>query len=139
MIEMTLSLVPEQGASVSAPEQAPLLEQLVALRLENATLRAGHAVLQERIRELEARLGQSSSNSSRPLSADPPQAPTRPTPPPSGRKRGGQPDHRGTCRALLRIDAVSRACTRTYGAARGPDLFGRAFRAAFRARRRNAE
>jgi len=62
--------------------------------------------LQARIRELEARLGQNSSNSSRPPSADPPQAPPRPKTPPTGRKRGGQPGHRGTCRALLPVEEV---------------------------------
>src|SRR4051794_938309 len=62
--------------------------------------------LQERIHDLEARLGQNSANSSRPPSSDPPQAPVRPTAPPSGRKRGGQPGHRGACRRLLPIDAV---------------------------------
>jgi transposase len=62
--------------------------------------------LQARIRELEARLGQTSANSSRPPSADPPQAPRRPKPPPSGRKRGGQPGHRGAFRALLPIEQV---------------------------------
>src|SRR5215208_4612270 len=62
--------------------------------------------LQERIRELEARLGQTSANSSRPPSSDPPQAPARPKAPPSGRKRGGQPGHRGACRALLPVEQV---------------------------------
>ena len=57
--------------------------------------------LQARIRELEARLGQNSANSSRPPSSDPPQTPARPKAPPSGRSRGGQPGHRGTYRALL--------------------------------------
>jgi transposase len=60
----------------------------------------------ERIRELEARLGQTSANSSRPPSSDPPQAPARPKAPPSGRKRGGQPGHRGTYRALLPVEQV---------------------------------
>src|SRR5436309_10316770 len=65
--------------------------------------------LQERIRELEARLGQTSANSSRPPSSDPPQAPARPKAPPTGRKRGGQPGHRGAFRALLpaeQVDAI---------------------------------
>src|SRR3954454_2261499 len=62
--------------------------------------------LQERIRELETRLGQDSSNSSRPPSSDPPQAPARPKEPPSGRKRGGQPGHRGAYRALLPVEQV---------------------------------
>src|SRR5438067_1926051 len=60
----------------------------------------------ERIRELEARLGQDSSNSSRPPSSDPPQAPLRPKAPPSGRKRGGQPGHRGAFRGLLPVEQV---------------------------------
>src|ERR671933_384239 len=62
--------------------------------------------LQERICELEARLGQTSANSSRPPSSDPPQTPARPKAPPSGRKRGGQPSHRGACRALLPVEQV---------------------------------
>src|SRR3954464_12103102 len=60
--------------------------------------------LQARVRELEARLGQDSSNSSRPPSADPPQAPVRPKAPPSGRKRGGQTGHRGVFRRLLPVE-----------------------------------
>jgi hypothetical protein len=44
----------------------------------------------ERIRELEARLGQTSSNSSRPPSSDPPHGLRRPKASPTGRKRGDQ-------------------------------------------------
>src|SRR5215213_9079229 len=62
--------------------------------------------LQGRIYELEARLGQTSANSSRPPSSDPPQTPARPKAPSSGRKRGGQPGHRGACRALLPVEQV---------------------------------
>jgi hypothetical protein len=60
--------------------------------------------LQARIHELEAQLGQNSSNSSRPPSSDPPQAPPRPKAPPTGRKRGGQPGHRANFRALLPVE-----------------------------------
>src|SRR5436305_481584 len=63
--------------------------------------------LQARIRELEAQLGQTSANSSRPPSSDPPQVPPRPKAPPSGRKRGGQPGHRGTFRGLLPVAQVA--------------------------------
>ena len=52
------------------------------LRLENAARRAENAVLHERVRELEARLGQTSANSSRPPSSDRPEAPARPKAPP---------------------------------------------------------
>src|SRR3954463_2196592 len=62
--------------------------------------------LQARIRELEARLGQHSSNSSRPPASEPPQTPARPKAPSSGRKRGGQPGHRGSFRALLPVEQV---------------------------------
>jgi transposase len=98
--------VPEPSATTPALDPAPLLEELATLRLENAALRAEKVALQARVRELEARLGQNSSNSSLPPSSDPPQAPARPKAPPSGRKRGGQPGHRGACRALLPVEQV---------------------------------
>src|SRR5215218_1895195 len=60
----------------------------------------------ERLRDLEARLSRHSRNSSRPPSSDPPQTPACPKAPPSGRKRGGQPGHRGACRALLPVEQV---------------------------------
>ena len=75
-----------------------LAQQVVALTAE--------------VRELRARLGQNSSNSSRPPSSDPPQArgaPRRPSGPPSGRARGGQPGHVAHQRALApaeRVDQV---------------------------------
>jgi transposase len=62
--------------------------------------------LQERIRDLEARLGETSANSSQPPSSDPPQAPAALKTPPSGRKRGGQPGHRGAFRPLLPAEQV---------------------------------
>ena len=51
---------------VPAGAQAPVLRQFAALQAENQALKS-------RIRELEARLGQTSSNSSRPPSSDLPQ------------------------------------------------------------------
>ena len=105
MIEMPLPLAPEVSATLPAPEPA-LLEQVATLRLENATLRAENAVLLARVRELEARLGQNSSNSSRPPSSDPPHVPAKPHSGPSQRKRGGQPGHRGAYRALLPVEQV---------------------------------
>jgi transposase len=120
MIETMLPGAPDLWATGSTPDLAaplarvaPLRRENAALRAENAALRAANAALQaesavlhERIRELEARLGQSSANSSRPPSSDPPQAPMRPKAPRSGRKRGGQPGHRGTWRALLPAEQV---------------------------------
>ncbi|MDQ3928092.1 MAG: IS66 family transposase [Chloroflexota bacterium] len=106
MIATTLPLGPELFATLPAPDLGPLLEQLATLRLENAALRAENAVLQARVRELEARLEQNSSNSSRPPSTDPPQTPPRQKAPATGRKRGGQPGHRGAYRALLPVEQV---------------------------------
>ena len=116
-----LPLAAEPAATTRTPDPAPLLEELATLHLENAALRlenealraanaalkAESAVLHERVRELEARLGQTSANSSRPPSSDPPQAPPGPKAPSSGRKRGGQPGHRGACRALLPVEQVA--------------------------------
>jgi transposase len=64
--------------------------------------------LQAELRELRARLGQDSSNSSRPPSSDPPQAPAKAKrqQSPTGRQRGGQPGHPGHFRALLPVDQV---------------------------------
>src|SRR5438270_14039466 len=51
------------------------------------------AALEGRVRDLEQRLGQNSTNSSRPPSSDGPQVKRRPPNPPSGRPRGGQDGH----------------------------------------------
>jgi transposase len=86
-----------------------LAEQPLPPEIWTATPAAAQALivaLQARIHELEAQLGQNSSNCSRPPSSDPPQAPPRPKAPPTGRKRGGQPGHRAAFRALLPADAV---------------------------------
>jgi transposase len=120
MIETMLPGARELWATGPAPDPAALLEQVAPLRRENAALRAENAalraanaalqaeraVLHERVQELEARLGQTSANSSRPSSSDPPQTPARPKAPPSGRKRRGQPGHRGAFRALLPVEQV---------------------------------
>src|SRR6266542_96596 len=64
------------------------------------------------VRELKARLGQNSSNSSRPPSSDAPFGPRRRVAPPepsSGRRAGGQPGHPGHFRAVVppeRVDVV---------------------------------
>src|SRR5947209_12486060 len=59
------------------------------------------AALEARVRDLEQRLGQNSTNSSRPPSSDGPQVKRRPPKPPSGRPRGGQDGHPRHQRPLL--------------------------------------
>jgi transposase len=56
--------------------------------------------LLKRLVEVEARLNQTSRNSSKPPSSDPPSARPRGTKEPSGRKSGGQPGHEGHGRRL---------------------------------------
>ena len=110
---MLLPLAPEPMATTPAPDPARLLEERATLRQDTAALRTDNAarlvesaVLHERIRELEPRLGQTSANSSRPPSSDLPQAVAKRRPPPIGRKRGEQPGHRGACWALLPVEEV---------------------------------
>jgi hypothetical protein len=95
MSMMLLPRAPELPATTRPPDPAPLLEELATLRRENAALWAENAALRvengalhERIRELGARLGQTSANSSRPPSSAPPQAAARPKAPARGRKGG---------------------------------------------------
>jgi transposase len=71
---------------------AQLLDRIEKLEAEN--------------RDLKARLGLNSSNSSKPPSTDPPHAKRKPPLPKSGRKRGGQPGHRRHERPLVPPDQV---------------------------------
>lgn len=95
-----------------APQGRTLDEANALLRALWATvqvLRAEQGQLQARVAALEARLGQNSSNSSRPPSSDPPAAPRPLKRPPSGRKPGGQPGHVAHQRLLVppeQVDAV---------------------------------
>jgi transposase len=74
-------------------------------------LQAVVLALQEQVREFQARLNQNSSNSSRPPSSDPPWR-QRQKKPRTGRKRGGQRGHPGSCRRLLRERALDHVLTR---------------------------
>src|SRR5215218_7251768 len=79
---------------------------ILALPAQVVALQTEVAALQEQRRELEARLGQDSSKSSRPPSSDPPCAPRKPHVSPTGRRRGGQPRHSGRFRSLLPVEQV---------------------------------
>jgi transposase len=95
--------------SENQPAPQTLAEALALVRVlwsELLELRQAYAALQARVQELEARLGQNSTNSSRPPSADPPATPPRHSAPPTGRRRGGQPGHPPHQRALLPPEQV---------------------------------
>ena len=62
--------------------------------------------LQEQVQTLEEQLNQTSRNSSRPPSSDPPGSP-RPKRRASQRRRGGQPGHRGHTRRLIPVEEVA--------------------------------
>lgn len=62
--------------------------------------------LTARVAELEARLGQNSSNSSKPPSSDGPHVQPAPPKTPSGKRRGGQPGHPRHERVILPPDRV---------------------------------
>ena len=89
-------------------EQTPPAAQelMVAQAAELGQLRAEVAQLKATVEELAQRLGQNSHNSSRPPSADPPQAMRQSRREPSGRRPGGQPGHEGQTRALVPVEAV---------------------------------
>jgi transposase len=83
-------------------KQTPL-----AVREYIRTLEARVAQLEATVQRLLERLQQDSHNSARPPSSDPPQAmEKRARRGPSGRKRGGQPGHRGQTRTLMPIEDV---------------------------------
>lgn len=90
---------------LSLRQQVRLLEirhaayekQLAALREQVAQVDD----LKAEIAELRERLGQNSSNSSKPPSSDPLSSKAKPPREPKGRKRGGQPGHHGSTRRLV--------------------------------------
>lgn len=79
------------------------IEQLEAL-LQTALARI--AELETENASLRALLQQNSTNSSKPPSSDPPGISRRPPSPPSGRKPGGQPGHKGHKRAMVPTSEV---------------------------------
>lgn len=78
----------------------------LAARVLITTLVQQVAALTTRVQDLEQRLAQTSQNSSKPHSSDPPSAPLRPAKTPRGRPRGGQPDHPGATRERRETDTI---------------------------------
>ncbi|HEY7059964.1 MAG TPA: IS66 family transposase [Chloroflexota bacterium] len=96
-------MLPEPPRPQTLEEAHALIRGLWAALLAVRTDLAG---LQTRVQELEARVGQNSSNSSRPPSTDPPSAPKRAPAPPPGRRRGAQPGHPPHQRAVVPLEQV---------------------------------
>ena len=69
--------------------------ELATTRAELVTTRAELATVRERVVDLEAKLKESSRNSDKPPSSDPPWVPRPSQEKPTGRKPGGQPGHKG--------------------------------------------
>lgn len=91
----------------STEDRIAKLEAQVALLLAALAERDAEIVrLKARVAELEAQLGQNSTNSHKPPSTDPPG--TRPQKQPTGRSRGGQPGHKGHKRVLLPAEMVTK-------------------------------
>jgi transposase len=87
---------------------AELEAQVAARDKVIAELMAKVEALTARVAELEAKLGQNSSNSSKPPSSDPPGMKRAPTRQSSGRRPGGQPGHKHHKREMVPPDQVTR-------------------------------
>jgi len=97
-------------ALIALQHQARLLEiRFTAYEQKLAALEAKDAEIEDlktEVAALRERLGQNSTNSSRPPSSDPPQASRRARREPSGKKQGAQLGHQGAGRALKPVDEV---------------------------------
>jgi transposase len=107
------------------PSEAQAYIQALEARVEawEAMVQALH----EHNRTLQEQLHQTSRNSSRPPSSDPPQH-ERPHGPRSTRRRGGQPGHPGSTRTLIPVEEVDEVvvlkpeqCTHCHAPLRGDD------------------
>ena len=94
--------LPHESWERTPPEAQAHIRALEA-RVE--TLASMVHALQEQVCTLQEQLHQTSRNSSRPPSSDPPQ-PYRPSRPGGKRRRGGQPGHPGHTRTLLPVNEV---------------------------------
>ena len=85
--------------TIPLPAQAALLAVFEPMQARSDQL-------EREVAELKARLGQNSTNSHKPPSSDSVPIKRKPPVPPSGRRRGGQPGHRRTQRALVPPELV---------------------------------
>jgi transposase len=108
----TLAALPRDIWERTPPEAQAYIRTLEGLEvytgeLESrlSTLESMLQALQEQNRALQEQLNQTSRNSSRPPSSDPPQS-QRPSRPRSKGRRGGQPGHPGQTRTLVPVEEV---------------------------------
>src|ERR1700722_1866339 len=87
--------LPESLWKTASPE----LQAAILVLVEHYEERP--AQLENRVNDLENRLKLNSTNSSKPPSSDPIGMKRKPPASPSGKKRGGQPGHRKSHRALV--------------------------------------
>ena len=100
-----LGVSPDDWAKMPEAGQLALLSLLDIVRSQSARLRE----LETLVRELQAKLGQTSRTSSKPPSSDPPSTPPPPPRTPRGRKAGGQLGHEGHQRPLVPPEALTEA------------------------------
>jgi transposase len=116
----------ELWEQIPPPVQAALLLVVEGYEQRTSSLEAEVRALKGEIRELKAQLGQNSQNSSRPPSSDGPHSKRKPPQEPSGRKRGGQPDHPVHQRVLRPVEEVDEVvvCKPTHCRRCGEVLWG---------------
>lgn len=83
-----------------------LKEMVATLVIENKKLTAENRFLRDKVKELEEKINQNSTNSSKPPSTDPPGTKPKKNKPEKGRKRGGQPGHLDQQRKIYPPDQV---------------------------------
>lgn len=98
-----LGIPPKDWAKTPESVRLAVHALLTIVQAQSAELKE----LKARVRELEARVGQNSQNSSKPPSSDPPSAPPRSPKVPRGRKAGAQPGHDGHQRPLVPPERVN--------------------------------
>jgi transposase len=99
---LPLNISPEDWARTPPAVQVAIMSLVDMVRALSAEVQAQRA----EIKELRARLGQSSHNSSKPPSSDPPDAPPKPPRTPRGKPKGAQKGHPDQQRPLVPPEQV---------------------------------
>lgn len=97
-----LGIPPEAWAETAESVRLAFRSLLDIVQVQSSQLKE----LQAQVRDLQAKLGQTSRNSSKPPSSDPPSAPLKPLKVRRGRKAGGQIGHEGHSRPLVPPERV---------------------------------